>query len=113
MIRHADGHSGEQDVKTVVGSAHQHVKRSLNSIHHSLGTIQRTRDRILTGQAAAVRVENRYQQQLLETLENAPPDVIRRIVILERMTAATAISAELVELGLQLVESSRRRLLGA
>lgn len=113
VSRRPDGRSVAQEVKVVVGGAHDHVRRSLDSINHSLGTIQRTRDRILSGHAAAFEIQARYEHQLQDALVNTPPDVIRRMIVIERMTAATAISADLVDLGLQLVETSRRRLLSA
>lgn len=106
-------HVSVRDVENAIRMARQRVNRTLGSIHRSLRTIQRTRDRIPPGRAAALRVEDRYQQRLQDVLARLSPQRLRQMALNERIAAATAVSAELVELGAQLMEASKSRLLSA
>jgi hypothetical protein len=104
--------SHAQQMASLVSVVHDRVNRSLTSINRSLRTIQRTRDRIPSGREAALRVERRYERELQDALGHLSPHVTRQMALGERLTAATAISAELIEVGLELLETSRQRLLG-
>lgn len=105
-------HAHTHRVANLVTMAHDRVNRSVSSINRSLGTIQRTRDRIPFGSEVALRIERRYERELQEALAHLSPQAMRHMALSQRWSAASAISAELIEVGLQLLATSRLRLFG-